>query len=203
MEVVRERCAGADVHKRTVVVHVITPAGRATRTFGTMTSDLSALVDWLAGHQVTDIAMESTGSYWKPVYNVLEARGLRPVVANAQHIKAVPGRKTDVSDAAWIADLHRHGLVPALPVQARRARRIPAAIPEVLPRRQGDHDRRRGGAPGRSAGRHVLPGDSARLRRPARASRGIAVRRRERRGTCGAALLTHRSYWAPPQLPSD
>ena len=124
MEVVRERCAGADVHKRTVVVHVITPAGRATRTFGTMTSDLAALVDWLAGHQVTDIAMESTGSYWKPVYNVLEARGLCPVVANAQHIKAVPGRKTDVSDAAWIADLHRHGLVPASFIPAREQREL-------------------------------------------------------------------------------
>lgn len=112
MEVVRTRCAGADVHKKTVVVHVITPKVRETRTFGTMTEDLLELLEWLESHDVVDVAMESTGVYWKPVYNILEAAELHPVVANARHIKAVPGRKTDVRDAEWIADLHRHGLLP-------------------------------------------------------------------------------------------
>ena len=112
LEVVRERCAGADVHKKSVVVHVITPEARETRTFGTMTEDLLDLVAWLESHGVVDVAMESTGVYWKPVYNILEAADLNPDVANARQIKAVPGRKTDVSDAEWIADLHRHGLLP-------------------------------------------------------------------------------------------
>ena len=112
MEVVRQRCAGADVHKKTVVVHVITPQARETRTFGTMTQDLLELVQWLESHGVVDVAMESTGVYWKPLYNILEVAELRPVVANARHIKAVPGRKTDVCDAEWIAQLHRHGLLP-------------------------------------------------------------------------------------------
>ena len=100
LEVVRERCAGADVHKRTVVVHVITPETRQTRTFGTMTDELCALGDLLMEHWVVDVAMESTGVYWKPLYNLLEALGLRPVVANARHIKGVPGRKTDVGEGA-------------------------------------------------------------------------------------------------------
>jgi transposase len=122
MEVVRRQCAGADVHKRTVVVHVITPEVRETRTFGTMTEQLWELVTWLQSLGVMDVAMESTGVYWKPLFNILEAAGMRPVVANARHIKAVPGRKTDVCDAEWIADLHRHGLLPTsfIPDRAQR-----------------------------------------------------------------------------------
>jgi transposase len=112
MDVLYECCAGLDVHKKTVVACVLTPAGQQTRTFPTMTEDLLALGDWLVEHGVTHVAMESTGVYWKPVYNVLEGvPSLTVWVVNAQHIKAVPGRKTDVKDSQWIADLLRHGLV--------------------------------------------------------------------------------------------
>lgn len=124
MRVVRQQCAGADVHKKTVVVHVITPQLRETRTFGTVTEQLLLLVEWLQEHQVEDVAMESTGVYWKPLYNILEAAGLRPVVANARHIKAVPGRKTDVCDAEWIAELHRHGLLPCSFIPDRPQREL-------------------------------------------------------------------------------
>lgn len=112
MNVVLDRCAGVDIHKRTAVVHVITPVVRETRTFGTMTEDLLGMVEWFQFHGVEDVAMESTGVYWKPVYNLLEVSGIRAVVANARHIKSVPGRKTDVGDAEWIAQLFRHGLLP-------------------------------------------------------------------------------------------
>ena len=111
MEVTYPRCAGLDVHKKTVVACVITPEAKETRTFGTMTRDLTALADWLAVHRVTHVAMESTGVFWKPVYNLLEETELTVLVVNAQHIKAVPGRKTDVGDAEWIAELLRHGLI--------------------------------------------------------------------------------------------
>jgi transposase len=81
------------------------------RTFGTMTEDLLELADWLTKEGCTHVAMESTGVYWKPVYNLLEGLGMDLLVVNARHIKAVPGRKTDVADAEWIADLLRHGLL--------------------------------------------------------------------------------------------
>jgi transposase len=124
MEVVHERCCGVDVHKKTVVACVITPAGQQTRSFGTTTRELRALADWLEGQGVTHVAMESTGVFWKPVYNVLETRGLALLVVNARHVKAVPGRKTDVQDAAWIADLLRHGLLRGsrIPDRAQRER---------------------------------------------------------------------------------
>ncbi len=98
MQVVHERCCGLDVHKKTVVACVITPEGKQTRTFGTMTRDLLALGQWLLEQGVTHVAMESTGVFWKPVYNILEGMEFELLVANAQHIKAVPGRKTDVKD---------------------------------------------------------------------------------------------------------
>lgn len=110
MEVVYERCSGLDVHPETVTACVLTPEGRETRTFSTMTRDLLQLARWLAEHGVTHVAMESTGVYWKPVYNLLED-DFTVLVVNPQHIKNVPGRKTDVSDAEWIADLLRHGLI--------------------------------------------------------------------------------------------
>lgn len=110
MQVVYERCAGLDVHKKTVAASVITPEGQETRTFGTMTRELLEMADWFTQRGVTHVAMESTGIYWKPVYNLLE-EGFTVLVVNAHHIKAVPGRKTDVKDAEWIADLLRHGLV--------------------------------------------------------------------------------------------
>jgi transposase len=117
MEIVHTHCAGLDVHKKTVVAAIIVPGPKRswyqeTRTFGTMTADLLALSDWLTAHGVTHVAMESTGEYWKPVFNLLES-DFHVVLVNAQHIKAVPGRKTDVNDAEWIADLLKHGLLRA------------------------------------------------------------------------------------------
>ena len=110
-----ERCCGLDVHKQTVAACVRVPGvqGRRTqevRTFGTTTPDLLALQDWLAAHQVTHVAVESTGVFWKPVYYVLEAR-FTVLLVNAAHIKQVPGRKTDVRDCQWIAELLEHGLL--------------------------------------------------------------------------------------------
>ncbi len=131
MDIVHTHCAGLDVHKKTVVaaVSVPEPAGgwhKETRTFGTMTGDLLALSDWLMSFGVTYVAMESTGEYWKPVFNILEAN-FEVVVVNAQHIKAVPGRKTDVNDAEWLADLLKHGLLKASfvpPVGQRELREL-------------------------------------------------------------------------------
>lgn len=93
-----------------MVACVITPEGQETRTFGAMTKDLLALADWLSERKVTHVAMESTGVYWKPVYNLFEG-AFTLLVVNAYHVKVVPGRKTDVKDAEWIADLLRHGLL--------------------------------------------------------------------------------------------
>jgi transposase len=115
MEVLYERCCGLDIHKRTVVACVIVPGpGRQpvkeVRSFGTMTDELLRLVDWLAANDVTHVAMESTGVYWKPVWNLLEAQ-FELLLVNARHVKAVPGRKTDVRDCEWLAELLRHGLL--------------------------------------------------------------------------------------------
>ncbi len=115
MEVINPACAGLDVHKKIVVACALVPGSNGQwlqmiRTFSTMTSDLLALGDWLHSLGVQVIAMESTGEFWKPVYNLLEGH-FRLLVVNARHIKNVPGRKTDVKDAEWIADLLRHGLL--------------------------------------------------------------------------------------------
>lgn len=115
MEVVVACCAGLDVHQASVVACVNSTGrgGRShkeVRTFGTMRDDLVALRDWLKEAGVTQVAMESTGVYWKPVYETLE-RDFETIVVNAQHIKNVPGRKTDVKDCEWISDLLRHGLL--------------------------------------------------------------------------------------------
>jgi len=131
MEVVHTQCAGLDVHKKTVVAAIIVPDGQGglykeTRTFGTMTADLLALSDWLSGHSVTHAAIESTGEYWKPVFNILEST-FEVLLVNAQHVKAVPGRKTDINDAEWLADLLRHGLLRASfipPVGQRELREL-------------------------------------------------------------------------------
>jgi transposase len=117
MQLLHERCCGLDVHKKTVVacVLVTAPDGtvqRTVRSFGTMTADLLALDEWLRRLEVTQVAMESTGVYWRPVYNLLE-EGRTLTLVNASHMKAVPGRKTDVKDSEWIADLLRHGLLRA------------------------------------------------------------------------------------------
>jgi transposase len=129
MDVVYQSCAGLDVHKDTVVVCVCRRDGkgkerRETRTFSTMTSRLLDMGDWLAERGVTHLAMESTGVYWKPIWNLLEDQ-FKILLVNAQHIKQVPGRKTDVKDAEWIAELLQHGLlrgsfVPATPQRELR-----------------------------------------------------------------------------------
>jgi transposase len=121
MQVVYERCAGLDVHKKTVVACAVTPEGPETRTFGTMTAALLALADWLLAYGCTHVAIESTGDYWKPVFNILEST-CEVILVNAQHVKAVPGRKTDVKDAAWLAELLQHGLLRAsfIPPMAQR-----------------------------------------------------------------------------------
>ena len=132
VQVVHERCAGLDVHKKTVVACVLVseataPDGaRATvRTFGTMTTDLEQLATSLAERGVTHVAMEATGAYWKPVYNVLEAHGaFTLLVVNAEHFRAVPGRKTDVRDAEWLASLLRHGLLRASFIPHREQREL-------------------------------------------------------------------------------
>ena len=124
MRQVHQRCCGLDVHKKTVVACVMTTRKQETRTFGTMTRELLALSDWLVAEGVTHVAMESTGVYWKAVYNLLEATDLELLVVNARHVKAVPGRKTDVRDAEWLADLLRHGLLRASFVPDRPQREL-------------------------------------------------------------------------------
>lgn len=128
MLVVHERCCGLDVHKQIVAACALTPrAGgeprKELRTFGTMTDELERLADWLAERGVTQVAMESTGSYWKPVWNILEER-FQLVLANAAHVKQVPGRKTDVKDAEWLAELLRHGLIRGSFVPDRAQREL-------------------------------------------------------------------------------
>jgi transposase len=123
------RCCGLDSHKKTVVACVLLTdadgtSRRFVRTFGTMTADLLALSDWLQLHAVTQVAMESTGVLWRPVFNLLE-EGRTLILVNAQHAKALPGRKTDVKDSEWLADLLRHGLlrssfVPPHPIRVLR-----------------------------------------------------------------------------------
>ncbi len=127
MRIEYERCCGLDVHKKTVVACLLLPDGpggrqKQTRTFSTMTADLLALGDWLQQAGCTHVAMESTGVYWQPIFNLLEGQ-FEVLVVNAQHIKAVPGRKTDVLDAEWIAELLQHGLLRGsfIPSAAQRA----------------------------------------------------------------------------------
>jgi transposase len=128
MEVVYERCCGVDVHKQTVVACVLVP-GRGPRpqpeirTFGTMTPDLLAFADWLHAPEVTHVAMESTGVYWKPLWNLLEGQ-FELLLVTARHVKQVPGRKTDVKDCEWLADLLRHGLLRASFVPDRPHREL-------------------------------------------------------------------------------
>jgi len=128
MEVLHPKCAGLDVHRDTVVACARNAADGAVvqdvRTFGATTKELMALSEWLTDHGVTHVVMEATGVYWQPVWHVLEG-SFELVLANAMHIKNVPGRKTDVNDATWIADLLAHGLirgsfVPPAPVQDLR-----------------------------------------------------------------------------------
>lgn len=126
VEVVYERCCGLDIHKKLIVACLITPGAggktaRETRSFGTMTEEIESLGKWLQAAGCGIVAMESTGVYWKPIYNILE-EGFELLLVNARDLKTVPGRKTDVKDAEWIADLLRHGLLKGsfVPDKAQR-----------------------------------------------------------------------------------
>jgi len=128
MEVVYPRCCGLDVHQKNVTACLLTVTStgerqKELRTFGTMTDDLLVLADWLVVTGCTHVAMESTGVYWKPIYNLLEGT-FELLVVNAQHIKAVPGRKSDVRDAEWIADLLQHGLLRSSYIPDRPQREL-------------------------------------------------------------------------------
>ena len=128
MQVIYPRCAGLDVHQKTVVVTIMMTeqdgtVQRKQQSFSTMTADLLALDDWLRQHQVEVIALESTGIYWRPVYSILE-EGRTVILVNARHMKAVPGRKTDLKDSEWIADLLRHGLLRASFIPPRPIREL-------------------------------------------------------------------------------
>lgn len=128
MRVLYERVAGLDIHKKTVVACRMRVTGdkrveRETRTFGTMMADLLGLHDWLSEWDVAQVALESTADYWKPVFNILE-EGFEVVLVNAQHVKKVPGRKTDASDAEWLAELMLHGLLKASFIPAKPQREL-------------------------------------------------------------------------------
>lgn len=128
MDVLYRRCAGLDVHKKTVAVCVLTPgaggeARRWIREFGTATFELRRLGAFLKKHRVTHAAMESTGVYWKPVFNLLESQ-CEIILVNARHVRNVPGRKSDIADCQWLASLLRHGLLEASFVPPRRVREL-------------------------------------------------------------------------------
>jgi transposase len=126
MDVLYDCCCGLDVHAQSVVACLIKDGRKQTRTFSTMTDDLLALLDWLVSEGCTHVAIESTGVYWRPVFNLLEGQ-VEVILVNARHIKAVPGRKTDVRDSEWLADLLRHGLLKASfipPLEIRELREL-------------------------------------------------------------------------------
>jgi transposase len=148
MEVIHERVAGLDVHKETVVCCVRIVAGgkvsRECRTFETTTAGLEALLAWLTQSGCTQVAMEATGVYWKPVWNILSDGKFELILANAAHIKNVPGRKTDVNDATWIADLTAFGLIKAsfVPEEAIQELRSLTRARKQLVREQTRHIQR-------------------------------------------------------------
>ena len=124
MEVIYERCCGLDIHKASITACISVNGKKEILTFGTKTDDLLRLTALLKERRVQMTAMESTGSFWKPIFNILEVEGIDAILVNAAHIKAVPGRKTDVKDAEWIADLLRHGLLKASFVKPRDQREL-------------------------------------------------------------------------------
>lgn len=124
VQVVHERCCGVDVHKKIIETCILTSEGAKRKRFATTSRELRAFVSWLKENDVSVVAMESTGVYWKPVYNLLEAASIQAFVVNAQHMKAVPGRKTDTKDAEWIAALLRHGLLTPSYIPDRKQREM-------------------------------------------------------------------------------
>ena len=124
MEVVYQCCCGIDVHKKVIVACLVNGGEQELREFGTTTSEIKSLANWLTESGCEMIAMESTGVFWKPLYNLFELMDLNAMVVNAAHMKALPGRKTDVKDAEWIADLLRHGLLKASYIPGREQREL-------------------------------------------------------------------------------
>lgn len=124
MDIIVERACGLDVHKDSVTACILTSKGKEIQTFPTTTYYLLELIDWIKAHKCTHVAMESTSVYWKPIVNILEAEEIEFLVVNPQHMKAVPGRKTDVKDAEWIAKLLRHGLLQASYIPNRTQREL-------------------------------------------------------------------------------
>jgi transposase len=124
MDVIYERCCGLDIHKATITACVIDGRKKEIKTFGTMTDDLLQMTAFLKERGVQMTAMESTGSFWKPIFNIMEVEGISAILVNAAHIKNVPGRKTDVKDAEWIADCLKHGLLKASFVKPRDQREL-------------------------------------------------------------------------------
>lgn len=124
MELLYRSCCGIDVHKKVLVACIADGKRRETRSYGTTTREIDELADWIVESNATMVAMESTASYWKPLYNVLEERGLSAIVVNPAHMKNVPGRKTDVKDAEWICDLLQHGLLTASYIPSRSQREL-------------------------------------------------------------------------------
>jgi len=124
MEILYKICCGVDVHKKVLVACLNANGKRELQSFGTTTKEIHQLCDWLKESDCEMVAMESTGPYWKPLYNLLESKGIPAIVVNAAHMKALPGRKTDVKDAEWISDLLRHGLLRASYIPNREQREM-------------------------------------------------------------------------------
>ncbi|MFC6229382.1 IS110 family transposase, partial [Paenibacillus allorhizosphaerae] len=144
MDVLIERACGLDVHKKSITACIVTPEGKEIKTFRTHTVFLLDLIDWIKQHRCTHVAMESTGVFWKPIVNLLEAEEIQFLVVNAQHIKAVPGRKTDVKDAEWICNLLRHGLLKPSYIPDRNQRELRELVRyrrSLIQERSREHNR--------------------------------------------------------------
>lgn len=124
MDVIYRCCCGIDVHKKLIVACLRKGGKSELREFGTMTGEIKELALWLQEAGCEMVAMESTGVYWKPLYNLFELLDIKAIIVNAAHMKAVPGRKTDMKDAEWIAELLRHGLLKASFIPGREQREL-------------------------------------------------------------------------------
>ena len=124
MQTVYERCCGIDVHKKLIVACFRNGKKAELRTFDTLTCSIKELANWLLDNKCQMVAMESAGAYWKPIYNILELHNIDVIVVNAHHMKTVPGRKADVKDAEWIADLLQHGLLKASYIPSKEQREL-------------------------------------------------------------------------------
>ena len=124
MDVIYRCCCGIDVHKKLIVACLRTGGRSELQEFGAMTGEIKELAGWLQEAGCEVVAMDSTGVYWKPLYNLFELLDINAIIVNAAHMKAVPGRKTDMKDAEWIAELLRHGLLKASFIPGREQREL-------------------------------------------------------------------------------